>query len=386
MQWMLPEGVEEIRPPAGWRLEDLRRRLLDEFRLWGYELILPPLIEHADALLSGVGEELDLQTFRLTDQLSGRQLGVRADITPQAARLDARHLATIGVSRLCYLGTAIRARPDTPGGPRCLRQLGAELFGHDGLDSDREIIDLMLRALKLCGISDLHLDLGHVGIFRHLAADLSLSAEDEQRVFDLLQIKARDELAQWCRAQGLDEPRARSLSRLCELHGDSEVLAAADREYADRPAVLAAIDQLRQLHAGLSAAYPELGLHLDLGELRGYRYQTGVVFAAFVPGFGGELARGGRYNGIGASFGVDRPGTGFSADLNCLLQLGTVPPPATPALTAPAVDDPALHDLIRRLRAAGRPVRICFEPVETDIRRQDGEWRAPESQPAVNPK
>lgn len=377
MQWMLPEGVDELRPPAGWALEDLRRRLLDEFRSWGYELILPPLIEHADALLSGVGQELDLQSFRLTDQLSGRQLAVRADITPQAARIDARHLANQGVSRLCYLGTVIRARPETPGGPRCLRQLGAELFGHDGVASDLEIIDLMLRVLAVCGIEDLHLDLGHVGVFRALAEELALNASDEQQVFDLLQIKARDELERWCRARGLSAALTAPLARLCELHGGVEVLAVARQEFAARPAVLAALDTLEQLHTGLRQRWPAVSLHLDLGELRGYRYQTGVVFAAFVPGLGQELARGGRYNGIGASFGADRPGTGFSADLNSLLQLGRPPDPPAAVWTAPANADPELARCVREWRAAGQPVRWQLDGEVADVTQRDGRWQGP---------
>lgn len=323
MQWLLPEGVEEILPPQGWLLEDIRRRVLDTFRDWRYELILPPLIEHAEALLSGVGSELDLLTFRLTDQLSGRQLALRADITPQAARIDARrHLSARGSSRLCYLGTVVRTRPDVPGGARCLRQLGAELFGDDSVAADDEIIRLMLAILDSCGIARPHLDIGHVGIFRALAAELSLTPEDEQAAFDLLQIKATGDLAAWCAARGIAEAQAGQLVALCTLHGGLEVLASARERFANRQPLLQALDNLDALCGSLHAALPTLPLHIDLAELRGYRYQTGVVFAAYQPGHGRELARGGRYNGVGADFGADRPATGFSADLNQLLQLG----------------------------------------------------------------
>lgn len=326
MQWFLPEGVEEVLPPAGWALEDLRRALLDEFRARRYELILPPLVEHADALLSGVGAELDLQTFRLTDQLSGRQLAIRADITPQAARIDARHLVDRGVSRVCYLGTVMRTRPDTPGGARCFRQLGAELFGDEGIDSDAEILDLMLSVLERCGLNDLHLDLGHVGIFRSLAASQGLSAEDEQTVFDLLQIKAAEDLRRWCQARGLSARASADLVALCTLHGGLEVLDQARARYAGQAEIEAALETLQALSQRLATLRPSLPVHLDLAELRGYRYQTGVVFAAFVPGHGRELARGGRYDGVGADFGVSRPATGFSADLNQLVQLGRFRP------------------------------------------------------------
>ncbi len=322
MQWLLPEGVEEILPPGGWVLEDIRRRLLDEFRRRNYELILPPLVEHADALLSGVGSDLDLQTFRLTDQLSGRQLAVRSDITPQAARIDARHLAEQGVARVCYLGTVMRTRPDVPGGPRCFRQLGAEVFGDDSVASDAEIVRLMLSILDLCGIGQVHLDLGHVGVFRALAGSLKLTTQDEQAVFDLLQIKAAEDLRSWGQGRGIAAAQTDDLVALCTLHGGVEVLAAAQLRFAGNVAVMAAVKNLQGLCELIQAHDPELPIHLDLAELRGYRYQTGVVFAAFVPGHGRELARGGRYNGVGADFGVDRPATGFSADLNRLVQLG----------------------------------------------------------------
>lgn len=322
MQWLLPEGVEEVLPPGGWVLEDIRRRVLDEFRRWRYELILPPLVEHADALLSGVGAELDLQTFRLTDQLSGRQLALRADITPQAARIDARHLAGQDVARVCYLGSVVRARPDVPGGARCFRQLGAELFGDDSVDADCEMLRLMLRVIELCDIPNVHLDLGHVGVFRALAGTLALDASDERTVFDLLQIKATGDLRQWCAAHGVSPEATGNLTALCTLHGGLDVLATARQRYAALPELVQALSHLEALVERLQTFMPDVPLHIDLAELSGYRYQTGVVFAALLPGQGRELARGGRYNGVGANFGADRPATGFSADLSRLVQLG----------------------------------------------------------------
>lgn len=323
MQWLLPEGVDEILPPGGWVLEDIRRKVLDTFRARDFQLILPPLVEHADALLSGVGSELDLLTFRLTDQLSGRQLAVRADITPQAARIDARHLAAAGVARVCYLGTVMRTRPEVPGGARCYRQLGAELFGDTQVSADAEILDLMVSSLQVCGLQQLHLDLGHVGVFRALSQDLSLSEADHQALFELLQIKASEEVRQWCRSQGLSAQRSDDLATLCTLHGGLEVLDQARQRFAGQDAILAAIDELDALCRSQQARHADIPLHLDLAELYGYRYHTGVVFAAFVPGQGRDLARGGRYNGVGANFGADRPATGFSADLNRLVSLGT---------------------------------------------------------------
>ena len=322
MQWLLPEGVDEILPPGGWVLEDIRRRLLDEFRQRGYELILPPLVEHADALLSGVGSDLDLQTFRLTDQLSGRQLAVHADITPQAARIDARHLAASGIARVCYLGTVMRTRPDVPGGARCYRQLGAELFGDDSVQADAEVIGVMLTMLQLCELQDVHLDLGHVGVFRALAGQLGLQAQDEQTLFDLLQLKAVGDLQAWCAAQGLSSVQSDDLVALCTLHGGPEVLERARARFAQQPEVMQAVDTLDTLCAALKSQGWKQPVHLDFAELHGYRYHTGVMFAAYRPGQGRELARGGRYNGVGANFGADRPATGFSADLNRLVSLG----------------------------------------------------------------
>ncbi len=324
MRWLLPEGVEELLPPDGWALEDLRRRTLDLLRERGYALILPPLIEHLEALLSGVGSDLALQTFRLTDQLSGRQLGLRADITPQAARIDARHLAAGGVSRVCYLGTVVRTRPDTAGGSRCLRQLGAEIFGEPGPQADLDIIALLLDLLAVCGVRDVYLDLGHVGIYRALAAMAGLDDEQETALFDLLQRKAGPELDAWLAEAGLPAAAAAGLRHLIDAYGGEEVLTGAREALAGlSPELDRALDELQVVLDGLRARYPELPVHVDLAELRGYRYQTGMVFAAFVPGRGREIARGGRYDGVGADFGNARPATGFSTDLNELMHLGS---------------------------------------------------------------
>ncbi len=367
MRWLLPEGVEEVLPPHGWALEDLRRRLLDLFRGWGYEIILPPLIEHLDALLSGVGSDLDLQTFRLTDQLSGRQLGLRADITPQAARVDARHMAAAGIARLCYLGTVVRTRPAAPGGARCLRQVGAELFGHDGVASDLEIVSLMLAMLRLCGIARPHLDLGHIGVYRSLARRIGLGGADEACVFELLQHKADAELRGWTQAQGLAPDLTGALLALADLHGGPDVLVRARRALLPVvPEAEAPLVELEALIARLQAREAQLCIHVDLSELQGYRYQTGVVFAAFVAGRGRELARGGRYNGVGAGFGADRPATGFSADLNELLGAPETSAQCHSVVAAPDVDDADLHNQIERLRAAGTRVIVALDGVRSD--------------------
>lgn len=322
-RWMLPEGVEESLPPVSWQLEDLRRKLLDTYRKQDYELILPPLIEHLDSLLTGTGSDLERQTFKLTDPASGRLLGLRADMTPQAARIAARHYAKTRVVRLCYLGTVLRTTPDNLGGARSPRQVGCELFGDASIAADLEILQLMLKTLKLAGVRNAHLDLGHVGIYRAITGRLGLDAEQEAVLFSILQRKSQPDLRDFTQARGLKPAAARSLFELIELNGDVTVLKRARATLKQAGAEAgAALDDLERTVRQLRKAAPRLPVHIDLAELRGYRYQTGMVFAAFVPGHGRELARGGRYDGVGSEFGVARAATGFSADMNELLSLG----------------------------------------------------------------
>lgn len=357
--WLLPEGVEEALPLRARTLEALRRRLLNLYDGWGYDLIIPPLIEYLDSLLTGTGHELDLQTFKLTDQLSGRLLGVRADITPQAARVDANRIGRDGPVRLCYIGDVLRTRPDGPGGSRTPLQVGVELFGHAGVEADVEVLALMLETLEAAGIDDVHLDLGHVGIYRALAQCAGLAPVTERTLFDILQRKARPELAAFIGAHDLPVSIGHLLTDLVELNGDETVIDdARQRLDAAGAAVVAALDELAAVAGRVRALYPSMSLHVDLAELRGYRYHTGILFAAFFPGYGHELARGGRYDGVGEVFGGARPATGFSADLHTLTDVGG--PPAAlasePAVFAPPGSDSDLIEAVRRLRAAGRRV------------------------------
>lgn len=326
--WMLPDGMEESLPQQAWRAESLRRTLLDHYRGAGYELILPPFLEHLDSLLTGAGADLDSVTFKLTDPASGRLLGVRSDMTPQAARIAARHFAAQPVVRLCYLGTVLRTRPDALGGPRSPRQVGCELFGTppgaDALASDLEVLALMLQTLQLAGVANVHLDLGHVGVYRAVVERLALSAEDETALFDILQRKSRPELAAYAAARGIGTAEAEALQALTTLHGDVTVLQTARRTLSGYgEGVAAALTILDAVSASIVHRYPQLPVHFDLAELRGARYHTGLTFAAFAPGHGRELARGGRYDGVGGEFGLARPATGFSADVNELLRLGS---------------------------------------------------------------
>lgn len=358
-KWLLPEGIEELAPPQAAQLEALRRRLLDCYAGWGYELVMPPFIEYLESLQSGTGEDLDRQTFKLTDPLSGRAIGLRADMTLQAARIDARLLQRNTPVRLCYLGTVLRAFADSFGASRAPLQIGAELYGHAGIESDIEIISLMLETLRLTGLDEVILDLGHVGVYRSLAQAAGLDEEQESRFFDALQRKAVPEINALLDEWQLADDVSRALAALPHLHGGREVLDQARTQLQDFADALAAIDSLARIEAALSGGgTSSLRLHFDLAELRGYRYQTGVVFAAFVDGHGQEIARGGRYDDIGRVFGRARPATGFSADLKVLVALSGAldEKPRSDAILAPAVGNAALDEAIRSLRESGETV------------------------------
>lgn len=325
-RWLLPEGVEEALPEQAWRLEASRRQLIDLYKSWGYELVLPPFIEYLESLLTGIGRDLDIQTFKLTDQLNGRMMGVRADITPQVARIDAHRLKQEGPTRLCYLGTVLRTRPDNLAGSRSPLQIGAELYGHRGVESDLEILSLLIETLASTGIKDIYLGLGHVGFLRGLAAHYGFDARGTATFFEILQRKAVTELEEWLDSQSMD-PEARSaLIKLPLLCGDRSVLDEAREVFSAAGSdVMAPINDLDALSRTLEASYPSITLHFDFAELNGFNYETGVVFAAYTRGEGEEVARGGRYDGIGKDFGRDRPAVGFSADLKRLVSLSLLP-------------------------------------------------------------
>jgi len=370
-RWLLPAGIEEVLPPRAQILERLRRELLDLYRSWGYELVIPPFVDFLDSLLTGTGQDLDLRTFKLTDQVSGRLLGVRADMTPQVARMDAHQLRRESPTRLCYLGTVLHTRADGFAGTRSPYQIGAEIYGHGGIESDLEILRLILLTLRTAGIGSCYLDLGHVGIFRGLARQAALDGRQEHDLFDALQRKAVSEIEQQVAGLGLDNKVARMLVALAELSGD-DALERATEVLADADApVHEALDYLRRLADALHRFVPEVSVHYDLAELRGYRYKTGAVFAAFVPGWGLEIARGGRYDDIGRVFGRARPAVGFSADLKGLLRLGAGLEGRYlegPAIYAPWSSDSGLLAAIDTLRAAGRRVITALPGVEEDPR------------------
>ena len=356
-RWLLPDGVEEILPAEARRAENLRRRLLDLFESWGYEFVMPPLIEYLDSLLVGASRDLDLQTFMVTDQLTGRLMGVRPDMTPQAARIDAHYLKRGAPVRLCYMGSVLRTRPDGFGGSREPLQLGGELFGHAGPEADAEILSLMIEALRLADVRDAHFDLGHVGVFRGLAAHAKLSAEQEMELFDALQRKASNDVDAVLAASKAPAASKRMLADLLEFSGGQEVLTRARKQWRNAPKpVSRALDQLRAVADMVAKRPGSPTLYFDLAELSGYHYYTGVVFSAFVPGYGQAIARGGRYDGIGRAFGRDRAATGFGADLRQWLRLSAAPSPAFTGVLAPNGEDAALQAEVARLRAAGERV------------------------------
>ena len=383
--WLLPEGIDELLPAQARALEALRRVLLDRYETWGYQMVVTPFIEFLESLLTGTGKDLDLQTFKLTDHLSGRQLGVRADITPQAARIDAHRLRHDAPTRLCYIGSVLRSRADGFSGSRSPLQIGAELYGHVGVESDVEIVCLMMETLRVAGLSDIYLDLGHVGIFRSLAEAAGLNERQEAALFEALQRKATTEISGLVDGFGLDDTMRSMLLALTELNGGEDVLPSArERLAAAPPAVVAAIDYVESVAVQLRQYMPELPVHFDLAELRAYHYQTGVVFAAFVPGEGQEVARGGRYDHIGEVFGRARPATGFSADLKTLMRLGShARQPLSGAVMAPSDIDTDLQHKIAELRAAGTAVirelpDQIGDPVQMGcshrLQKQAGKW------------
>jgi ATP phosphoribosyltransferase regulatory subunit len=377
--WQLPDGMEEVLPGQAEAVETLRRALLEVYRSWGYRLVIPPLMEFTESLLVGLGEDLDLLTFKLTDQFSGRTLGIRADITTQVARIDAHSLAEDGVTRLCYAGSTLHTRPKSLMASRSPIQLGAELYGDDSLGADVEIVRLMLTTLETAGLFGITLDLGHVGIYEAVLATAGLSPEQENTVFDALQRKSVPDLN--LALIGIEPDISALIIALVDLHGDETVLEAARSLFAETvPGALTGIDALQEVAYNLRRQSPKLDIYFDLSELRGYHYHTGLVFAAYVSGCGQALANGGRYNDVGAVFGRARPATGFATDLKSLMAMLPTSVSRQRAISMPNADDPALNLRVRELRAEGEVVINCLsgspDPrCDRHLVEHDGHWQ-----------
>ena len=311
MKWVLPEYIEDILPAAAMRIEQLRRKILDLFFSKKYELVMPPLLEYVDSLLTGTGHDLELRTFKVVDQLSGRMMGLRADLTPQVARIDAHLLNRKGVTRLCYCGSVLHTRPAAPGATREPIQIGAEMYGEAGVAADVEMLEILCRALELGGVKKGRVDIGHVAVFRALAQDADVGAEREAALFEALQRKDLPALKDLSRK--LPAKSREALLLLPSLYGGAEVLDEAEKKLPALPEVKRALATLRKL-----AKACKFAASFDLAELRGYHYHSGVVFDAYCDGVTGAVARGGRYDEVGKAFGRARPATGFSIDLRSL--------------------------------------------------------------------
>ncbi|MDQ8022470.1 MAG: ATP phosphoribosyltransferase regulatory subunit [Moraxellaceae bacterium] len=361
-RWALPEHFEDVLPFDALRVEGLRRALLDEFRLHGYQLVVPPMVEHLDSLVSGTGQDMADSTFKLADQLSGRTLGLRADITPQVTRIDAHLLNRRGVARLCYCGSVVHTLPRALTASREPIQIGAELYGHGGIEADEEILRLLARSLGIAGVSGLRIDLGHVGIFRALSRMAALDAAAEEQLFDILQAKDVPALRDF--AASLPESVRAPLLALPTLYGSADVLVRAYEQLAVVPDARLALDEL--LH--LAKRLHDLPISFDLADLRGYHYHTGLVFAAYCGNSAAAVALGGRYNESGQAFGRARPATGFSLDLRDLVSASAASEQVTGAILAPLAGDAALTEAVATLRAQG-------EAVVVELPGHEGTWR-----------
>jgi len=378
--WLLPEHIADVLPAEARRIEELRRQWLDLARAYGFEMVMPPLLEHLESLLSGTGRELDLRTFKLVDQLSGRTLGLRADTTPQVARIDAHLLNREGVTRLCYCGPVLHTRPAGLHATREPLQLGVELFGHAGLEADLEIIELALDGLQAAKLSGLMLDLGDARVVRSVLAGVTL---DTMALTELVAaLTAKDgstvrQIARDCPAATRD-----GLAALLDLYGGDEVLAEARKRLPARAPINAALDDLAWLSGHIRQAYPDVRVGFDLSDMSGYAYYSGTRFAVYGHGSPNVLVRGGRYDEVGAVFGRNRPAVGCSLDLKNLASVaGSVPPHA--AVRAPWGEDPGLRAAVRALRTRGETV-VCMLPGHADQTEEfncdralcevDGQW------------
>lgn len=378
--WLLPEHVADVLPAQARRIEELRRTLLDAARSYGFELVMPPLLEHLESLLSGTGSALDLQTFKLVDQISGRTLGVRADTTPQVARIDAHLLNRQGVARLCYCGPVLHTRPASPAGTREPLQFGAEIYGHPGLEADLEAQELALEGLQASGLGPVVLDLSDARLLSGLLEGQALSRQASSAVVAAL--AAKDRSALQALAGELDAQTLDALLALVELYGDLTTLDAARQRLPDHPLVRAALGDLAWLARHVQASHPQVRVGFDLADLSGYAYYSGPRFAVYVAGCGDALVRGGRYDEVGAIFGRNRPAVGFSLDLKALVECLPVKAPE-PAVRAPWGEDPQLRAAVRQLRAAGEAV-VCVLPghehevdefaCDRELVREDGKW------------
>jgi len=356
--WLLPEHLADVLPSQARRIEEMRRELLDMARTYGCELVMPPLLEHLESLLSGAGHELDLKTFKLVDQLSGRSLGLRADTTPQVARIDAHLLNRVGVTRLCYCGPVLHTRPSGLHASREPLQFGAEIYGHAGLEADLEVQEMALEVVRRAGLKNPTLDLGDARLVRGVLGDLVLSPAELEAVIAAL--ASKDPAALQAMGAVLPSEVLQGLQTLLTLYGGDEVLAQARAQLPAHPAIHAALNDLQWLAEHLQQTHPEVSLSFDLADMVGYAYYSGARFALYAAGSSDAILRGGRYDEVGAVFGRRRPAVGFSLDLKTLVAL-TPDKGLRAAVRAPWGGDAAQRAAVRALREAGETV-VCVLP------------------------
>jgi ATP phosphoribosyltransferase regulatory subunit len=364
-RWLLPEDIADVLPAEARKVETLRRAILDLYQSYGYELVAPPILEFLDSLLTGTGSDLNLQTFKLVDQLSGRTLGLRADMTPQVARIDAHLLNRQGVTRLCYAGSIAHARTPVGSSAREELQIGAEIYGCATWEADFEAISLLLKTLSVAGLNKVYLDLSHAGVLEGILDGQEIAKADVETLYGLLQSKDRPRLAIWSKC--LPAKSAEALMALTELNGPcAQVLASAKNTLPKHKLIDEALSQLERLVAATTALSKDIELSIDLADLRGYQYHSGVMFAAYVDKLPQPIARGGRYDHVGQAFGRPRPATGFSLDLLTLANLSPLGQ-RKPAIIAPWIDDAVLTSKIAELRSAGEVViqAMSGDAVET---------------------
>ncbi|WP_373982116.1 ATP phosphoribosyltransferase regulatory subunit [Achromobacter sp. JD417] len=377
--WLLPESLADVLPAEARRIEELRRELLDLYRTYGFELVAPPLVEYIDSLLSGTGSDLDLRTCKLIDQLSGRTLGVRADMTPQVTRIDAHLLNRAGVTRLCYCGNVLHARPSDLLSSRELLQIGAEIYGHAGFEADLEIIQLVLETVAIAGVRNPRLDLNHPGVLRAILKSDPAAAELAQDAIRLMRDKDVPGLGELsARAPGIRPETLKALQLLPTLYGGQDVLKIARRDLPALPGIAEALDALQ----AVVDAMPNVSFSVDLADVGGYAYHSGVKFALYAEGWHDALVSGGRYDDVSHAFGRSRPATGFSLDLR-KLAAGLPPAERARAVRAPWGQAPALTEAVRRLRRSGEIVVQVLPGHEQDqdefvcdreLALQDGVW------------
>lgn len=380
-RWLLPEGVEDVLPSQAARMEESRRCLLDLFSTWGYDYVIPPIVEYLESLLTGTGHDLDLKTLKVTDLLSGRTMGLRADITPQVARIDAHSLNTPGVVRLCYAGTVVHSQTEGLLESRTPLSVGAELFGDSSNRADVEIVSLMIESLRSLGLDGIKVDLGDVAVYRQLVDSLGLNADQQAQIFAAVQMKSTREIAVLSQTLGLSAEKTELLCALPDLMGDTSVLDKARGTFRSYPGILECLDNLQRVAEAIMVRFADIDVYLDLSELRGYAYHTGIVFAAYVSGVRHIVAKGGRYDHIGEVFGRQgRGATGFSINVRNIADETTLTSEhrSTVVVTGAAdvQDGKALWSEIQRLRENGYTVLESGEPADHDFELvfEDGNW------------